>query len=505
MYSKQYFTIYFVEIIIGLQQSPGSYQSSFQIDNVIYTLKRKPAVVNLCPYVPIDEKSERSCYSILLLHTPWPSPQGEDGILPNVTLDTAAGEATTTTTTTTAIEQLRHLQSVPNGLPEYVYPLLVSVQKSDNFITNQGQPCSRLHVNESHIDNDIANVDNSNEIIEDGYLSDSDTQFDQPVHEPPTFNPTVSNHTIQNISTQDMKYFNSFLQVKLKGYNEKFISENQISATDNDNSVSANTGIRHIVRVNNYEYRRKQHKNEVKLLSAGQRRAYHTIKAYITGDKEDQLLMFLSGEGGTGKSRVLKLIIEFTRLHHGKQLGTYGAVLALAPTGCSANNIDAITYHRALAYRRSDKLGRGMSANSARESGKRLQGVQLIVLDEVSLLSCEQLDDVSTRVTASMSSTFTDPNEREAFMQDNKPMGGIHTVLSGDFHQLAPVASNCPLFQPPHDGSTAGAKRGHQIWLQLNEYDELTECLRFKDWNSAPLPNFLHGARVGKFTCVLPV
>ena len=50
------------------------------IQNTVYTRLRKDCVVNLCPYVPVNDSDERSCYSTLLVHIPWPW-GGEEEIL----------------------------------------------------------------------------------------------------------------------------------------------------------------------------------------------------------------------------------------------------------------------------------------------------------------------------------------------------------------------------------------------------------------------------------------
>ena len=40
--------------------------------------------------------------------------------------------------------------------------------------------------------------------------------------------------------------------------------------------------------------------------------------------------MFVTGEGGTGKSEVIKHLVEYTRLYFGKQKGLYGSAMAWA-------------------------------------------------------------------------------------------------------------------------------------------------------------------------------
>ena len=45
----------------------------FQLGNTVYTRYKKECVVNLRPFVAYNTEDERSCYSRLLVHIPWPS------------------------------------------------------------------------------------------------------------------------------------------------------------------------------------------------------------------------------------------------------------------------------------------------------------------------------------------------------------------------------------------------------------------------------------------------
>jgi len=47
-----------------------------------------------------------------------------------------------------------------------------------------------------------------------------------------------------------------------------------------------------------------------------QLKAYNTVKNYITNNTT-QLGLFLTGEGGTGKSKVIEAIVHFTRNYYG--------------------------------------------------------------------------------------------------------------------------------------------------------------------------------------------
>ena len=93
-------------------------------------------------------------------------------------------------------------------------------------------------------------------------------------------------------------------------------------------------------------------------LNSKQKVAFDIICEKLTSNnstnENNQLKMFLTGEGGTGKSRVIQLAIEFAKLYYGKQRGIYGPAVPMAGTGTAAKNIGGFTYHSVF-----NKSGRG--------------------------------------------------------------------------------------------------------------------------------------------------
>jgi hypothetical protein len=144
-----------------------------------------------------------------------------------------------------------------------------------------------------------------------------------------------------------------------------------------------------------------------------QKRAYEKAIAHLTGENPDQLRMFLSGEGGTGKSKVLKLVIEFTRLHFGRTEGHHGAVIPMGPTGPSAHNINGFTYHTIAALGSGSSAGPNIGQKTAEQKGQGMRGVQLFIIDEISLVSKQDLAILEQRIKACILTTIEDPIERE--------------------------------------------------------------------------------------------
>jgi ATP-dependent DNA helicase PIF1 len=132
---------------------------------------------------------------------------------------------------------------------------------------------------------------------------------------------------------------------------------------------------------------------------------------------------FLTGEGGTGKSFVLKEIIQ----HAGRKLGNED-IAVTAPTGIAANNIGGQTSQswagiglgKGTRYQLLDKV----LANE--ECSARWKKCQLLIVDEVSLLNLylfEKLEFIARRLR-----------------KTDAVFGGIQVIFSGDFFQIPPVS-----------------------------------------------------------------
>jgi hypothetical protein len=223
--------------------------------------------------------------------------------------------------------------------------------------------------------------------------------------------------------------------------------------------------------------------------------AYDKAVDYISGKNQKQLLMFISGEGGTGKSFIIALIMEYTKLLYGKQKGLYGSAVALAPTGCAANVIKGYTWQSAYGKGkysdRSDDTT--ISQDMARKVGEKFRGTRLIVIDEVSMINLESIAEMSYRHQQALLSITDDEAEREIIK--SLPFGGVHIIFTGDLWQLkaiggASIYTNKTLY--------GRAISGREIWHKINEYCPLKENYRFKNDTTSILKDFLRGAREGK-------
>lgn len=140
--------------------------------------------------------------------------------------------------------------------------------------------------------------------------------------------------------------------------------------------------------------------------------------------------VFLTGKAGTGKSHVTKQIIAEARAA-GKQ------VLVCGSTGRAAQMLGGYTVHRALGlwpdvdpdsdYER--------LVNVSSEMTTQLQAVDLLVVDEISMIRADLFEAMDLRFRAARSES----TRIEGF--SDAPFGGVTVLLVGDLLQLPPVVA----------------------------------------------------------------
>jgi len=132
--------------------------------------------------------------------------------------------------------------------------------------------------------------------------------------------------------------------------------------------------------------------------------------------------MLITGPAGTGKSVVLRHIIA-----HMKQL--YGpdstAWAVLGSTGTSAIAVEGQTIH-SFAGCGIPVLVKDFNKAWKKEKRKAWREVKVILLDEISMINGEFLDNLSDVVCGIRD-------------QYSKPFGGIQLIFCGDFLQLPPI------------------------------------------------------------------
>ncbi|KAF8576996.1 hypothetical protein K439DRAFT_1248933, partial [Ramaria rubella] len=121
-----------------------------------------------------------------------------------------------------------------------------------------------------------------------------------------------------------------------------------------------------------------------------QERAFSIIANHAIKPQQKQLKMYIV-MAGTGKSQVVKALRHFF-----VQRNEVHRLKIVAPTRSAAALIGGSTYHLLLEFQEKEE-GR-TSATALSNVKTRLRHCEYILLDEVSMLSCQNLYDISKRL-----------------------------------------------------------------------------------------------------------
>ena len=188
------------------------------------------------------------------------------------------------------------------------------------------------------------------------------------------------------------------------------------------------------------------------LLNAGQRLAFHTLcnavhNAMLDTTQHRTTRLIISGTAGTGKSYIIKCFVMHCHTLYGQEKAT-AAIRLAAPTGTAAFNIAGTTLHSLLALPvpLTSELPQ-MAPEALGNLQARLQGLKVLVVDEMSMVGRRFLGAIDTRL-------------RQIFPDRHQEwFGGVSLVLLGDFGQLPPVCDLPMYSKAPGQGlSDAGKK-----------------------------------------------
>lgn len=136
--------------------------------------------------------------------------------------------------------------------------------------------------------------------------------------------------------------------------------------------------------------------------------------------------IFLTGKAGTGKTTFL----------HNLKKETQKQIAVVAPTGVAAINAGGTTMHSFFQLPFTPFIptpeGRRNLIEKMKMQGNRrkvLQELELLVIDEISMVRADVLDSVDTIL-------------RHVRYRNNEPFGGVQVIFIGDMFQLSPVASD---------------------------------------------------------------
>ncbi|XP_044717356.1 PIF1-like helicase domain-containing protein [Hirsutella rhossiliensis] len=180
------------------------------------------------------------------------------------------------------------------------------------------------------------------------------------------------------------------------------------------------------------------------------------------GDGGGQLCLFIGGEGGTGKSRVIEALVELLA-----RRDLSSRLLVTATSGTAAARINGITLHSAC----------GLTGERFVDGRSRMdwQEKEVLVIDEVSMLGARTLHAANEQLCRLRGSA--------------RDFGGIPVViLCGDFHQFRPVQERSILLPSAavawdEDGAFAAEQRrqhdkAHALWRRFTTVVMLDEQMR---------------------------
>lgn len=201
-------------------------------------------------------------------------------------------------------------------------------------------------------------------------------------------------------------------------------------------------------------------------LNGEQTRAFLLTATHLHHHDPKPIRMHLGGMAGTGKSRVLLSLICFLDARdEGYRL------LILGPTGSSAALIGGSTYHSALGINAQTEHNRTNSASVAKLRS-RLARVDLVFIDEVSMISCLDLMRINRQLVKSRS-------------ECNDIFGGRSVILAGDFAQLPPPGIAPPLYSNNVGAWSSAASQNSQecamgkaLWHEFTTVVILRENMR---------------------------
>ena len=131
---------------------------------------------------------------------------------------------------------------------------------------------------------------------------------------------------------------------------------------------------------------------------------------------EDQQFVYLTGAAGTGKTTLVKKLIDENSLKK----------IVVAPTGIAALNIGGATINSAFRIG-FDTFPVIKESNDPRFK-KLLKNLELLIIDEISMVRAPMLDAISETL--------------KLHRDSSEPFGGVHVLACGDLFQLPPVVKD---------------------------------------------------------------
>ena len=195
------------------------------------------------------------------------------------------------------------------------------------------------------------------------------------------------------------------------------------------------------------------------------------IISAVSEESDDQKFIFLTGAAGTGKTTLLESI----------KYEVDKKKMVVAPTGIAALNIGGTTINSAfrIGFDTIPKITKSEDPGFR----KLLKNIELLIIDEISMVRAPMLDAISQSLQIHRKST--------------QPFGGIDVIACGDLFQLPPIVKQ-------HEENEIYSKYDSVYFFDSHSFKEIEEKTfyelneSFRQDEDENFFNLLNNIRLGK-------
>ena len=224
--------------------------------------------------------------------------------------------------------------------------------------------------------------------------------------------------------------------------------------------------------MNDPDQSRAEYDELVDNLNTGQQQVHLNLLNCVKA--KEPVHLFVSGQGGTGKSRLIKAcaitLNRYLNSDAKKRDPEYtykNRVLIIAAQGTAAFLIKGKTIHSALHLALCDSgTDTADALNASASDRSEFAHIDVVIIDEISLVSTRMFQRVEQRLR-----DFKTPSE---------VFGGASMIVFGELWQLPPVFGGFIFNAPPSAYNDLLVKPSNPLW-EMFRFFELTEIMRQRE------------------------
>lgn len=237
----------------------------------------KQRCITLTPHIPVDEANEIHAYATLLLYSDWK--RGESNLLRRCS---------------SAVERL---QEVWETLPVYVTASLNSKKIQEQLFAKIPIP-NEIAVNTDIDDEEMFDFDRSFRRRPPVYVGVEEQELDW----------TDNNFVLRNTKISNLAYLNNFIDNRKEEWrtstSKKYcMTDKEFQAFLEDPSL--------FLPIDDNELKSEELDAITMKMNAKQKRAFDIVTDHISNEESDQMIMLLTGPGGSGTNTKIKKYYQF--------------------------------------------------------------------------------------------------------------------------------------------------------------------------------------------------